>query len=314
MRWATEIKRASFQKPSGSRVTPGNILLSGPTDVYSYRELLECNAEVASLNTRYSIFYRGQAADYFNQHGRVSIQPSIYRGTRRDRPEELEMRFKKLDDMVGCLRRACSKSEFPELVDKLERTVNCWAIIQHYGLFDTPLVDVSQSLRVACAFALDGMKGELVAEEGPVVYAVALPFAAGPLTLDDNEELYLMKLDALMPSLALRPFMQESYLVGDEMISRGVGDIANADLRKRVIASFRLRGDSEKWAHEIGVDARSLMIEDDKFSDLIYKIKALAESDMNANGELDAISANIAEALTLFADLMRQRLSEGEQS
>ena len=309
MRQATGIKRARFQKQS-SRVTPGSILASGPIDVYSYRDLLEHNAEVSSLNTRYSIFYRGQDSEYFDQHGRVSIQPSIYRGARREKPEELGARFRKLDKMVECLRKACSSPDFPELDDKLGRTVNCWAIIQHYCLFDTPLVDVSQSLRVACAFALKGREGDLPAESAPVVYAVALPFAAGPLTLDDNEGLYLMKLDALMPSLALRPFMQESYLVGDEMISKGVDDIAAADLRKRVVASFRLQGNCDQWSHDIGVDAKSLMIEDDEFSTLVGKIKTLAKSDMEASGEIDAISANIAEALTLFADLMRQRLGD----
>lgn len=143
--------------------------------------------------------------------------------------------------------------------------------------------------------------------EGPVVYDVALPFASGPLTLDDNEALYLMKLDALMPSLALRPFIQEGYLVGDELISKSVKDISQSDLRRRVIASFRLRGSRDKWLNDIGISPESLMVEDDDYSSITRKVKDLVEKPSPTSGDIDEVLANMAEALALITQLMKYR-------
>lgn len=302
MRQATSIRLAPWQNLS--RVTPSNILAAGPLNVYSFRELVQRNAEVVSLNPRYSIFYRGQTRQYLDRRGCVSILPSIYRGITTRQKEEMEARFKKLDNMVQSVQKVLKENSKFEGDYKLARAVNCWAIIQHYGLASTPLIDVSQSLRVACAFALqddnDAFEGE-----GPVVYDIALPFATGPLTLDDNEALYLMKLDSLMPSFALRPFIQESYLVGDEFIGRGVGDIAGANLRRRVVASFRLCGDKETWHREIGLNANNLMIGDDGFSDLKCKINDVAEKHIRTGDGREEVIANVSEMLMRFAEIAK---------
>ena len=304
MRQATGIKLASFQAKD-AKATPSSILAHGPIDVFTFRELLERNAEITSLNSRYSVFYRGQANQFFDQSGVDSILPSIYRGIRHGQPKELNLRFDKLNRAVMLLRRASRDGLISGFDSKLARTVNCWAVIQHYGLCDTPLIDVTQSLRVACAFALQSdNRGE--ASGGPIIYDIALPFAAGPLTLDDNEALYLMKLDALMPSFALWPFIQEGYLVGDELINKDSSDIAKSNLRRRVIASFRLCGSREQWLNDIGVDADSLMISDDRISHFMSKFKQEIEAPAPADSDdFDKVVANMADALTSFAEQMK---------
>ena len=300
MRQVRDIQLASFQAKD-VKATPSSIIAHGPIDVFCFRELLERNAEIAALNPRYSIFYRGQAGRFFDRNEIDSILPSIYRGARRGHSKELKLRFDKLDRAVALLRRASQDGLIPNFDSKLARTVNCWALIQHYELCDTPLIDVTQSLRVACAFALQGDGQGEANDRGPIVYDIALPFATGPLTLDDNEALYLMKLDALMPSFALRPFVQEGYLVGDELISRDVDDIARSNLRRRVIASFRLRGRHEQWLNDIGVNADSLMISDDRISSIISKFKQEIEEPPNDDNDNEAV-VSMANALTLFAE------------
>lgn len=164
MKWASGIQVAPWQETS--RNAPSSILAAGPHKVYSFRELLQRNAEVVSRNPRYSIFYRGQARQYYDRDGRVTILPSIYRGVAPWQRAEMGERFEKLVSIVEDVKKALNSCDAFEADSKLLRTVNCWAIIQHYGLCDTPLIDVSQSLRVACAFALrDG--GDAAEEEGP---------------------------------------------------------------------------------------------------------------------------------------------------
>lgn len=114
-----------------------------------------------------------------------------------------------------------------------------------------------------------------------------------------------MKLDSLMPSLALRPFIQESYLVGDELISKGVEDLAGADLRRRVIASFQLCGDRGQWLNEVGFSADALMVGDDDFSDLKRKINGTAGNPPQASISREELIANIGEMLLQFADILK---------
>lgn len=279
---------------------PSSILALGPVKVYSFRELLQKNAEIVSRNPRHSIFYRGQPRQYFDGDGNVTILPSIYRGATSRQKKKMEARFESLDDVVKQLRKALKDDIDPKFL----RTVNCWAIIQHYELYGTPLIDVTQSLRIACAFALND-DDDAVDGNGPVVYDVALPFATGPLTLDDNEALYLMKLDSLMPSLMLRPFVQESYLVGDELIAKSADDIAGADLKRRVIASFRLCGDKETWLKEIGFDAETLMIRDDDFADLKREISLATDKPRRTDAEREGVTDNISKMLLQFADVLK---------
>ena len=303
MKPVTNIQLASFQKVRG-KVTPYSVLDAGPIEVHDFGDLLKKNAEVVSRNTRYSIFYRGQTRQYYDRNGKVSILPSIYRGVTLKDEAALEKRFEILDDSVKLLRGKLTGNFSRGLDPKFLRTVNCWAIIQHYELFGTPLIDVTQSLRVACAFALQ--EAHVSEREGPVIYDIALPFAAGPLTLDDNEELYLMKLDALMPPDALRPFIQESYLVGNELIRKSGEDIARSDLKRRVIASFRLCGNKEKWRNEIGFKADSLMVGGDKYSELRSMIYGDDVKPVPSGVETEDVVKNLTYTLLEFAKLMNE--------
>lgn len=74
--------------------------------------------------------------------------------------------------------------------------------MQHYGVCPTPLIDITQSLRNACMFTW--AEADLGAQ--PVVYAIGMPYACGPITFDAEGELYLMRLLHLMPPNAKRPF------------------------------------------------------------------------------------------------------------
>lgn len=309
MRWASGIQVAPWQKCD--RATPSSVLAAGPFKVYSFRELLQRNAEVVSRNPQYSIFYRGQARQYSDRDGRVTILPSIYRGVKPRQKNEMRERFERLESTVDNVRKALDACDAFKADSRRLRTVSCWAIIQHYGLCDTPLIDVSQSLRVACAFALQ-CACDVLDGEGPVVYDIALPFVEGPLTLNANEELYLMKLDSLMPSLALRPFIQESYLVGDELIRRGIEDLSGADLRRRVIASFQLCGDREQWLNEVGFDADALMIRDDGFSDLKHKISDVIEDSARTSADQEEMIEKISEVLLQFADILKVASSRSD--
>jgi len=61
----------------------------------------------------------------------------------------------------------------------------CWAILQHYGVCDTPLVDLTHSLRVAASFAhLEFLKAKSKNKRRKYGYvmALAMPYPVGSIS------------------------------------------------------------------------------------------------------------------------------------
>src|SRR5262249_48394034 len=85
-----------------------------------------------------------------------------------------------------------------------------WSVLQHYEICDTPLVDVTHSLRVAASFAsLDADRREAF------VYVLAVPQLGGTVTASAEHGVQVIRLSSICPPEALRPHFQEGYLLGE---------------------------------------------------------------------------------------------------
>ena len=84
-----------------------------------------------------------------------------------------------------------------------------WAIIQHYEICETPLLDVTHSLRVAASFAT--LNGSLA----PVLYVLAAPYLGGTISASSEQGIQTIKLSSICPPDARRPHFQEGYLLGE---------------------------------------------------------------------------------------------------
>ena len=116
-----------------------------------------------------------------------------------------------------------------------------WAVIQHYGLWPTPLIDVTSSLRVAASFALGGSEAG-AAEKVGYLLVVGLPHTTGSITFDIDQQLSLARLSSACPPEAKRPHYQDGFLIGRFPIYEVSGDslIERSNLRRRWVAKFRL--------------------------------------------------------------------------
>ena len=212
-----------------------------PYPVASFHDLVIATAEIAFQNPKFLLFYRGQVEDYRDKEGRSTIMPQIYRELERwDRASEIERRISQLESarevllmhMRGHLggRGATRVANYPEIG---------WSLLQHYDVCPSPLLDLTQSLRVAASFALPE-KGQ---NQYGFVYVLGFPHVNGSMTFSAEEEIVNIRLLSICPPMAKRPYFQEGFLVGSFPIARG-GSLASQDVARRLIARFRLSRDS----------------------------------------------------------------------
>jgi hypothetical protein len=109
--------------------------------------------QLAYANNDHLLFFRGQGRDYKNKARASSFYPSIYRGERLSR-EELALRFDMLKSSVRRLVDGFRRENFPGANEIKRRKYIQWSILQHYEVYPTPLLDFTQSVRVACSFAM----------------------------------------------------------------------------------------------------------------------------------------------------------------
>ncbi len=237
-----------------------------PFEVSSYSELVRLSAEVAVANPTCMVLYRGQCKEFRNKDNTLLL-PSLYRWSEDKAPTDrlVESRANVLNKaragLIKRVEREGAKGKAQYHLDQLKKRPSlCWAILQHYGYCATPYLDVTQSLRIAAMFALDGCK------EGdePCVYCLGFPFAADKYFRDSNDELMVLRLLSAMPPEAKRAYFQEGYLVGSEFDL--IKYTKSNDVAQRLLAKFALVGDRHEWIKQISSFLRSDVYSEDFFS------------------------------------------------
>lgn len=252
----------------GKRYTNKDIRLGNPERINTFRELVPTVARIANHNPDYSLFFRGQGKDYRLNSGSSSFYPTIFRNPGGSlSAKELNKRYRLLDryseELVTRLESPVIEGikklrKFPELQ---------WSILQHYGVCDTPLLDVTHSLRVAASFALN------LASERGYIFVFALPHPQGTITYSTEDELLNVRLLSACPSNALRPHFQEGFLVGT-FPSRVKRKRSSLDFGRRLVAKIKIPKKSfwDGTFHAIPDDA--LCPKDDNMESLCSEIKS----------------------------------------
>lgn len=229
-----EIRRA---KNGSVRHGPGH-------GVGSYMELVRKIAELQFFNPQHVLLFRGQRADHVNRSRNTTLKPSVLRNA-PETPKRLPGRAI-LDVRFGTLERAerALVAAFEGLKlrgrDKLRRhRILRWAILQHYEICATPLLDVTQSVRVAASFASDG------AADDAFVYVLAVPNISGAVTASAEAGVQIVRLSGICPPEAVRPHIQEGYLLGEYPDMPGVEqkqhyEAYETDFGRRLVGKFRL--------------------------------------------------------------------------
>jgi hypothetical protein len=192
-------------------VTCTEIRKSPGIEVVSYLDLATKVAELQFLNRDFVFLFRGQAADFKNMQHNTSLKPSLFRGQGRQpaKPDVLETRFRILRRAEERLVSAYEAKGFPGLERLKRQRILRWSILQHYEICRTPLLDVTHSLRIAASFASTDSEGEAF------IFALGVPNLSGAITASAEAGLQIVRLATVCPPSAVRPHIQEGYLLGE---------------------------------------------------------------------------------------------------
>jgi len=228
--------------------TPGFVLSNRDGhEVRSYIELLQKVAALSFYNRRFRLLFRGQKADYkMGGSAKTSdLYPSILRGFTAnpgDRKDQLDHAFKTLEKAESLLAQEIRNREL------VESQIVRWAVLQHYEVCRTPLLDVTASLQSALTFAIgDRNEGWL--------YVLAFPQLTGGVSVSVESQTQVIDLSQICPPEALRPHFQQGLLASEypEIRSRsqshGQRGMRGNNFAARLLTKFRLV-DCRAWQAE----------------------------------------------------------------
>ena len=223
--------------------------------VHSFRDLFRVVAFLNVMNKATTLLFRGQTQD-------LEPRPTLLRdmwpvpGSRTCVKLSLDRNYYwaqlgPLCDLVshlleGELPRHAPFDRYSHR-DGRRLRIAPWAVIQHYELWPTPLVDLTSSLRVAASFALGiprgGKEGYLFVYDVSDIVTDLMDLVVRP-GQEQVPEPITYRLSAVCPPQMDRPHLQEGFLIGNSQFSREhLTDTTNSYLANRVVAKFRLVDD-----------------------------------------------------------------------
>ncbi len=251
--------------------------------VRSFIELATKVAELQFRNRDHVLLFRGQASDHLNQKRNTSLKPSLLRPKRgsnvNPEPWRLERRFEILRNTEENLIR---EYEVAKLLgqERLKRhRVLRWAILQHYEVCATPLLDVTHSLRIAASFASLNMP------ETAYIFVLGVPNLSGAVTASAESGLQIIRLSSVCPPSALRPHIQEGYLLGEYPEMADFKQKSNyphyeVDFGRRLVAKFVLKPKSF-WTDNNFTKVSKEALYPDLNNDPIYQLAERVKRSIN---------------------------------
>jgi hypothetical protein len=168
------------------------------------------------------------------------LKPSLFRSDQGNPPMHvLHDRFAKLKRAEDLLVERYPWNERVGL-ERLKRyRILRWSILQHYEVCSTPLLDVTHSVRIAASFASHDERDEAF------IFVLGVPNLSGAITASAEAGLQIVRLSSVCPPQALRPHLQEGYLLGEYPDMASIEQKQHypaheIDFGLRLIAKFRL--------------------------------------------------------------------------
>lgn len=227
--------------------TTAEVRKSDPCVVSSYLELAEKVAELQFRNPGHVLLFRGQSKNHLVD-GVTSLRPSLFRD-RYGRSvgahnASIKRKFRRLAEAEKLLleRYPASRRARDEMLFVQRVRIVRWAIIQHYDMCQTPLLDLTHSIRIAASFASFGQSSSQCAKA--FLFVVAVPQISGAVTVDVENGVQLVRLSAVCPPNAMRPHLQEGYLIGEypdlhHYDQKALYRIEEVDFGHRLVAKFQ---------------------------------------------------------------------------
>jgi len=208
--------------------------------VETFLELATKVAELQFMNRDHVLLFRGQAVDYRNAQNNTTLKPTLFRPRSEGNPSSgvLIHRFQDLKRAEQLLVESYQQKEFIGSERLKRHQIVRWSILQHYEVCPTPLLDVTHSLRIAASFGSGDEENEAF------IFVLGVPNLSGAITASAEAGLQIVRLSSVCPPAALRPHIQEGYLLGEypEMIGYEQKELYahyEIDFGRRLVAKFR---------------------------------------------------------------------------
>lgn len=290
---------------------PSRISSSTPLKINTFRELVETTAAFAYSNKDYLLFYRGQGSDYLNKANNSTFYPTIYRGDYLPH-RELRNRFDILDGASKALVDLCESQGIEGYRDLRRRKLIQWSVLQHYEVCDTPLLDFTHSLRVACSFAHLNNNSKKA-----YVFMFGFPYMTNRISLNSEHDLVNIRLLSICPPTALRPQFQEGYLAGTDEITDDYDRKTELDFNNRLIVKFEIPTGQSFWGRNFHqIPANSLYPKNDPIKSLCEEIRQNASMELKSGdlGDFLKLWAEIEELVTSHARASQKRYPSFRQA
>ncbi|GAK70666.1 hypothetical protein RRU01S_13_00040 [Agrobacterium rubi TR3 = NBRC 13261] len=257
-------------------VNQAEVAHGGGKVVDDYNDLIRTLAKIQYHNPDFVLMLRGQTRDHMSNRATI-LKPSILREQRGRYPGKgpLDERFRRLKDAEQALAMAFDRHGIPDPKRRVwKHRIVRWAILQHYKVVDTPLLDVTLSPRIAASFATSGNP------PWGFIYVLAVPNVSAAVTTSAEAGLQIIRLSSVCPYVAMRPGVQEGYLLGeypeiDAMETKSRIPYEETDFSLRLISKIKFRP-WDFWSRSgIGAAAEEHLYpeEDEGFGLMIDELK-----------------------------------------
>ena len=273
--------------------------------VKTYSDLMSHVANLAYLNKDYLIFFRGQGKDYKSKSEGSTFYPTIYRGDYLPQ-REINYRFEILNQASRLLTDTFSDKNIQGYKEIRRKKFIQWSILQHYGVCNTPLLDFTHSIHVACSFA------QLQSDnDSAYVYLFGLPYFTNRISINSEHDLVNIRLLSICPPDAMRPYYQEGYLAGTDDITTDYESKTELDFKNRLIAKFEIPSGTKFWDRGFSSIPKTVLYPPgDKIGNLCKSLKVTLKNDLQPGemGEFLKIWTEVEEQLVEQAKSITARV------
>lgn len=275
----------------------GKARLGHTMQVASFTRLVDVTAFLSVMNKNHILLYRGQTKQR-------PLLPSLFRpkwtppdGTITGHIRDGDRRgyWNTLEEVESRTLAVLEDEGLPRWRHLKFRRPARWAVIQHYELWPTPLLDFTTSIRVAASFAF-GLDQKASAG---FLYVIGVKRVRSDLmTLDPKENgdgdkaeresgTLAIRLNAVCPPSAVRPHLQDGVLIGhypsDQPLSYDAGVHDAASL---LVAKLHLTNDGGFWTRDFPILRRTSLLPKEKDDRLLRSLRSSIRHEADPSGKL----------------------------
>lgn len=294
----TKKMKKVYKGKSNSTRDVTSFVRSNSIKIPTFHDLIMEIAELSYKNPDVMLFYRGQNSNYIKKKY-STLYPTIYRPNNE---KDIKFEFEILENSSNELLQELEKNDNvdgEELKDIKKIKMLQYSILQHYEVCKTPLLDVTQSLKVACSFAILDNKNNT-----GYIYVLGLPYITGRISVDSEDYITNVRLLSISCSSSKRPFFQEGYLVQTEFVSDTNIEKGELDFNRRIVAIYEFKNNKKFWGSENPISKDDLYPPEDTMKNICERIKSKKYYSLDEISNNVSIDKNlVGEFLTLWNKL-----------